>query len=188
MTSDMLRAAAKAIEGQRGALAETSVADDYARRATYLQRYGPGGRDRSLQDAAYHLAFLADAVGTGCPSLLTDYVGWAKVFLTQHGIPAEDLAENLRCMQSSLKQLLPAELAEVASAYVDAALQQLPQLPVEPPTLMEPTAPLAQLATAYLEALTSRGPADRQPFGSRRCSVGHAGKGHLSASVSMQSI
>ena len=106
MTSDTFRAAAKAIEGQRGALAEATVAGDYARRATYLERYGSGGRDRYLQDAAYHLSFLADAVGTGCPSLFTDYVGWAKVLLTQLGIPAEDLAENLRCMQTCAQAAL----------------------------------------------------------------------------------
>ena len=153
MTSEMLCAAAKAIDEQRGALAEATVADDYARRAPFLKRYGPGGRDKYIKDAAYHLSFLADAVGTGCPSLFTDYVGWAKVLLTQLRIPAEDLAENLRCTQNALKQLLPRELAEVASGYVDTALQQLPQLPAQLPTLMETTAPLAQLAAAYLEAL-----------------------------------
>ncbi len=149
----MHRAAATAIEGQREALAEAAVRNDYARRAAYLKGYGARGRDRYLQDTAYHLSFLADAVGTCCPSLFTEYVGWAKVLLTQLGIPTEDLAENLRCIQHVLWRLLPTELAEVACACIDLGLQELPQLPVELPTFLEDSAPLAQLAGAYLKAL-----------------------------------
>ena len=153
MTSDVHHAAATAIEAQRQALAEATVADDYSRRALYLERYGARGRERYLVDAAYHLAFLADAVGTRCPSLFTDYIGWAKVLLTQLGIPSDDLAENLRSTQRALGQLLPKDIAAVACEYVDVALQQLPQLPGELPTWIEDNAPLAPLSRAYLEAL-----------------------------------
>ena len=147
------------------------------------KRYGSDRRDRHLQDAAYHLSFLANAVGTGCQSLFTDYVGWEKVLLTQLGIPAEDLAENLRCTQSAPKHLLPTELAEVASAYVDAGLQRLPQLPAELPTLMEHAAPIASLASEYLDALLrgDRQTASRLILGAVQ--LGRAGEGHLSARV-----
>jgi methanogenic corrinoid protein MtbC1 len=92
-------------------------------------------------------------VGTRCPSLFTHYLGWAKVLLTQLGMPTDDLAENLRCMRRALAQLLPAQLAEVACATVDAGLQQLPQLPAQLSTYIEDSDPLAPLAGAYLEAL-----------------------------------
>ena len=153
MTNEMHCAAATAIEVHSQRLAEATVADDFARRAAYLERFGARGREKYLQDAGYHLSFLADAVGTNCPSLFTDYIGWAKVLLTQLGIPTEDLAENLRCTQRALRQVLPIELAAVACSFVDAAIEQLPQFPVELPTRLEDGAPLSSLTSAYLEAL-----------------------------------
>ena len=187
MTSDPYRDGATAIEGQRLRLAEATLALDYARRPAYLERYGKRGRDKYLRDTAYHLSFLSDAVATNCPSLFTDYIGWAKVLLTQIGVPTEDLAENLRCLQRVLSQFLPAEFAAIGCTFVAAGLEQLPQLPDGLPTRMDDSAPLATLASAYLEALL-RGPTERQPVDSRSGSLRHGDQGYLSASVSSQPV
>lgn len=153
MTSELHHAAAVAIDGQRDTLAAATVADHFATGGADSQRYGARGREKCLEDAAYHLSFLRDAVATGCPSLFTDYIGWVKVLLTQLGIPAEDLAENLRSTERAIRRLLPTELADVAGAYIHAALRQLPHLPVVLPTCMADSGPLAPLAAVYLEAL-----------------------------------
>ena len=153
MTSGRFRDAATAISAQSSSLAEATLALDYAMRPAYLERYGKRGRDKYLRDTAYHLSFLADAVGTNCPPLFTDYIGWAKVLLTQVGIPTEDFAENLRCLQRVLPQFLPAELAAIGCTFVAAGLCNCRDSPTScrpawrNPPLWRP------LASAYLEAL-----------------------------------
>jgi hypothetical protein len=153
MTSEIRSAASAAIDAQRGTLAEATVAEAYCRRVACLEGSGARGRTKCVQDTAYHLSFLADAVGTDCLSLFTAYLGWAKALLTQLGFHTDALAENLQCMRGALQQLLPQEFAELACACVDEGLQRLPQLPVELPSCVGECSPLAPLATAYLEAL-----------------------------------
>lgn len=150
---DLNQATATAIAARRAALATATVADDYARRPAYLARYGADGRVRYVQDAGYHMAFLADAVATKSPALFADYIGWAKVLLAQLGVPSEDLAESLRCARRALAQVLAPELADVAYPYVDAVLDELPRLPSEVPTCIPPGLPLAPLVQEYLDAL-----------------------------------
>ncbi|MEO8603996.1 MAG: cobalamin-dependent protein [bacterium] len=147
------RAAAASINEHRAALAAATVAADYSRRPEHLARYGLRGRTKYIEDAAYHMAYLADAVGTSSPLLFTDYVGWAKVLLAQLGLPSEDLAEALRCARQALQQVLPTEFAQVAASYVDAGLRQLPRLPTHLPTCIPDGSPLASLAQEYLSAL-----------------------------------
>ena len=157
MTSDVTgqstALSAAAIAEHRTALAEAAVVDDYSRRGAYLERYGPRGRARYLEDTAYHLSFLAQALRSASPALFTDYIAWVKVLLVHLGIPTDDLVENLQCVCRALRNTLPPELAAVACAYVEGGLDQLPQLPDELQTYLAETQPLAPLAHDYLQAL-----------------------------------
>ena len=54
-------------------------------------RYGPTGRAKSCQDAAYHFSYLADSLDTNSPALFNDDIGWVKALLQQHGVLHEDL-------------------------------------------------------------------------------------------------
>lgn len=153
MTSELSRATAAAIEAQRAGLAAATVAAHYAERPEQFARYGAHGRAKCLEDAAYHLAFLAEAVATEAPALFLDYLGWAKVLLAQLGIPVQDLAHNLQCMRLALTQLLPPPQAAVAGAVIDSGLQSLDQLPAEVPTFMEGGDPQVPMARAYVDAL-----------------------------------
>ena len=150
---DLHHTAAAAIVENRAALAAASVEEDYARRPAHLARYGDRGRARYLEDASFHFAFLADAVDTSSPGLFSDYIGWAKVLLAQLGVPEVDLAENLRCSRRALERILAPELAQLASSYVDAALDRLPELPAELTSCIAPDGPLAALTVDYLDAL-----------------------------------
>jgi len=83
------------LSAHQAALAEALVARQFAEYPELARRYGPAGRAKCLQDAHYHLAYLAAAMNAGNPDLFSDYVGWAKVMLGRRGIPMEDLGRYL---------------------------------------------------------------------------------------------
>ena len=44
-------------------------------------RWGPVGRARCLEDARFHLQYLATALDAGSVAMFLDYIGWTKVVL-----------------------------------------------------------------------------------------------------------
>ena len=156
----MTRGGGKEVGGRiaagRDALAEAITALHYERQPELVSRYGPAGREKCLQDARYHLSYLAEAVGAESPALFADYIGWAKVMLSSRGIPAEDLARNVEYMREALRLNLSPEEAGVVEEYLDAGLERLPRTPPELPAFLEESAPHTELARDYL-ALLLRG-------------------------------
>lgn len=141
------------LDRRRQELAEAVTELHYERRPELAQRYGPAGRARCLQDAAYHLAYLSEALAASSPDLFADYVAWAKVMLEGRGIPAEDLACNLEALRDVLRRELPDEPAVLAC--VEAGLERLPRSPCDLPSVLSGDGLLDQLARDYLEALLS---------------------------------
>ena len=142
-----------ALNHQRTELAAQMVAREFVRHPELEKRFGQAGRKKCLQDAGYHLAYLAQAIAADQPALFRNYIAWAKVMLAKRGVPATDLGGLLETMQGSLREALPLELSELACTYLDAALQALPQMPDEVPSFITDDAPFAPLARAYLQAL-----------------------------------
>lgn len=141
------------IEAARATLANQITEQQYAMRPELALRYGEAGREKCRQDAAYHLAYLSQAIRCARPRLFADYVAWAKVMLAGRGVPPEDLALNLECLRQAIEQNLSAEATAVASGYIEAALDQLPRSPSELPSFIDKMEPLADLASQYIEAL-----------------------------------
>jgi methanogenic corrinoid protein MtbC1 len=153
MTDDLNKSVAGAIDAERRRLSQAIVTRQYELMPELLQRYGERGREKCLQDAEFHLSYLAESVASSLPSLFSDYVAWAKIMLAGRGIAASDLALNLECIRHALDNSLPQEMSALASQYVEAGLEQLPELPSDLPSFIRDTDPLAQLAKQYLGAL-----------------------------------
>jgi len=151
--STLNQQASEAVLGQRSELAATLVEREFARHPELVERYGRIGREKSLQDAGYHLSFLAQAVALDNQSLFTDYVAWAKVMLAQRRVLAADLAFHLGCMAEVLEEKLPAEPGALAAGFVRAAVAEMPAMPDEIPTFLDEGEPLTPLAHQYLGAL-----------------------------------
>ena len=128
-----------------------AVVDRHIRRAPHLG--GRGGHEKVVEDAAYHLDFLAEAVSTGSPALFLDYVSWSKIMLTARGVPQDDLSMNLECLETVLREQEADESLLEAAAYVERALQQLADMPGDVPAAIRPGDPYADKARAYLDAL-----------------------------------
>lgn len=147
------RAAGEAIRAKKAVLAEALVADQFARHPELERRYGPAGRGKCLQDAAYHLAYLAEALAFDDRALFADYVAWVKVMLGKRRVPASDLAAHLECMAQVLRGQLPGEAGTLAAGFVEAALRAMPAMPDELPTHLHDGKPLSLLAHQYEQAL-----------------------------------
>ncbi len=145
--------AADEVRQHRGALAAALVDREFARHPELEQRYGAIGREKSLQDAGYHLAYLSQALALDNPGLFTDYVAWAKVMLAQRRVLASDLGFHLGCMAEVLEEKLPGESGRLAAGFVRTAVEAMPGMPEELPTFMHEGEPLTPLAHQYLEAL-----------------------------------
>jgi len=115
--------------------------------ASDLDRYGPIGRQRCLEDARFHLQYLATALEARSPELFLDYVGWTKVVLAKRNIPERDLLENLRTTARVLHD------HPDAVAYLEKAIEQLPSMSDDVPSALDPRAPLWPVASEYLTAL-----------------------------------
>lgn len=129
---------------QRTEIAAALVDREFARHPEPLQRYGRIGREKSLQDACYHVAFLAQALALDNRALFIDYIAWAKVMLGQRKVLASDLVFHLEWLAEVLRERLPAETGALAAGFITSAVQAIPSMPEDMPTFLregEPSLP-----------------------------------------------
>jgi methanogenic corrinoid protein MtbC1 len=117
-----------------------------------MARYGPMGRTRCLEDARFHLRYLATALDARSDAMFLDYIAWTKVVLARRGVPVEDLAENLRILSATLIDILGPQGREAAGT-IESALAALPSMSDDVPSCLDPRSPLWAVASAYLSAL-----------------------------------
>jgi len=153
MAEPLVLSAGYQLRDQAGALADAVVACEFSRNPRLRLRYGPGGRGKSRQDAAYHLAFLADAVDVDSQAVFNDYIAWAKVLLLHFGVLTEDLDQHLGCMADVVSEQMPAPVAASAVAMIEAARSALAAMPATAPPCLDPDQRLEPLAREYARAL-----------------------------------
>ena len=110
-------------------------------------RFGPLGRQRCLEDARFHLQYLAAALDSGSTDMFLDYIGWTKVMLAKRNVTDRDLVRNLEITGSVLRDLPDAR------TMLANAIAQLASMPDDVTSLLDPRAPLWSDASAYLTAL-----------------------------------
>jgi MerR family transcriptional regulator, light-induced transcriptional regulator len=123
------------------------------RPAAMVSRYGPAGRIRCLEDARFHLQYLAAALDTDAADTFLQYVAWTKVVLIARRIPAADLADNLQIITEALSARLSASAFEAARSLLEQAMNALPSMPDDVPSFLAGDSPQARDAAAYLRAL-----------------------------------
>ena len=137
MAQAQVEGAGLAIKSRRAALAEACASDHFTSHPELPQRYGAAGLEKCLEDADYHLAFLAEALASSAPTLFERYVQWARSMLAARNIPSSDLAENLAALRAVIANELPAENAQIATEYLDHALSRIDDGVQEPRTSPE---------------------------------------------------
>jgi hypothetical protein len=106
-------------------LADAIVAEHYRLRPELELRYRALGRRRCLEDACFHLNFLAGSVEFGDPRVFADYANWAADLLARRNILSRDLADNFRVVAQVLQRELPADVSNLCQIHVTAALDKL---------------------------------------------------------------
>lgn len=144
---------AESLRAQDGALARTLVERQFAQSPQLAARYGAAGRKKCLEDASYHLSFLAQALELGHPEMFADYIAWVKVMLAARGVAPDDLSNYLSLLRDLLQEKLSADAGSAAAGIVEQSLQALPQMPLVVASFLDPQAPLAELASEYVELL-----------------------------------
>ena len=82
-------------------VAEAVTEEFFRRHPDWLVRYGERGRQRGIEDAQYHLDFLAGAIEVGSDAPFKDYTRWTARMLLSRGIAQDFVAENLRQIEES---------------------------------------------------------------------------------------
>ena len=138
---------------QQAVLAADLVDRQSAAEPELLRRYGAAGREKCLQDANYHLAFLANAMNAQDPVLFSNYIAWAKVMLSKRGIPVEDLTRHLEFTRAVVGERLPGEAGALAAEYLTIGLTLIRSMPADVHSCLEMSYPQSELAREYLGAL-----------------------------------
>jgi methanogenic corrinoid protein MtbC1 len=105
-------------------VAEAVTEEFFCRHPDWLVRYGERGRQKGIEDAMYHVDFLAGAVEAGSGAPFQDYARWTAQMLLARGIAPAFVAENMRQVELAiaprLSEIESAILAEFIRAGCDA--------------------------------------------------------------------
>ncbi len=86
---------ANLIRRDKGEIARGVTEAFFDRHPDWMERYGEAGVQRGIEDATFHLEFLAAAVEIRDPVAFRRYGLWAADVLHARRIPADALAENI---------------------------------------------------------------------------------------------
>lgn len=117
--------AAEAILERVGTTAPAVTEALYAEMPELLDRYGPTGRQRCLEDMHHNFEHLAAAVGLERPAMFAEYIRWVDSLLLARNVPTRELVRCLELMDEQLRGTLPAPEAELAGRCVRAGLAAL---------------------------------------------------------------
>ena len=143
---------AETLRRNKSVVAEAVTAEFFQRHPDWLARYGERGRQRGLEDAAYHVDFLAGAIETGAVVAFENYARWTTNVLRSRGIAPEFVAENLRQVALACGKSLSATEREMVAGFVEAACSTTVEVaPATVPT--EAPARLALAQSIFVQAI-----------------------------------
>lgn len=137
-----------ALTADRLELAQRIAQRHFQKHPELLTRYGSKGRESCVQDGAYHLQYLEQALRVDSEQLFADYVRWAKIMLEARDVPLEDLRSNLQTVAEVTGDALP-DLRSSIEKMIAAGLRSLEESEFEEAAEI----PHSDLAQAYLTAV-----------------------------------
>jgi methanogenic corrinoid protein MtbC1 len=134
------RQTADALAARIPELALRIAEEHLARHPEFAERFGPIGRRRCIEDAEFHLRYLAQAIRYAAPSLFVTYVAWAREMLAARNVSWDDLRLNLELLADAVPE---------GRAIIDEAIASPPR---ESDSFLD-GGPQTALSRAYLTAL-----------------------------------
>jgi methanogenic corrinoid protein MtbC1 len=141
---------AESLRGIAPAVAAEVTDQFLARHPDWRARFGSRAVTHGVQDAQYHIAFLAAAIEAQDVAPFTAYARWTARVLAARGMASTFLAENLAQVRDAVASRLGSDRAVVLAPYFTAAVDALDG---EPP--LPAGVPLTLTATMFLQAILS---------------------------------
>ncbi|MGK2861433.1 MAG: cobalamin B12-binding domain-containing protein [Chitinophagaceae bacterium] len=116
-------------------------------------RYGNVGREKSIQDVAYHVSYLAEAIRSESEDIFNSYIVWSSSVLNSRNVPIETLIDNLYMLDRACKKLLLIEDSNLATTYITSSIVKLKHAKPFPPSYLTEENPLFDSAKKYLAFL-----------------------------------
>lgn len=120
------------------------------------------GYQKSVQDAEFHLLYLAEALDCAEPALFFNYLSWTSSLFASIKIPLSVLEETLRLMGIVLEETLGLAAVEEAKNLIAEGIAKLGHLEMNSESYLIGDEPVDVLARDYLAALLK---ADRKKAG-----------------------
>ena len=118
------RAAAELLARKAG-LAQTATDALYADMPELMDRYGPVGRERCLEDIRYTIDHLIPAVDLAQPSMFASYVGWLDDLLRARNVSTREVIRSLELIEQVVRSELAPDEANVVATCLRAGLDSL---------------------------------------------------------------
>jgi methanogenic corrinoid protein MtbC1 len=137
----------------RERIAKAVTDEFFQRHPDWLAHFGERGRRHGVEDACFHVDFLAGAVEAGATEPFADYARWTVRVLAARGIEPHFVAENLEQIgQALVPHLEEAERAHIAH-LVDRACAAAREGPGPGGGLGAGDDPLALTRSLFLQAI-----------------------------------
>ncbi|KIG19473.1 hypothetical protein DB30_02754 [Enhygromyxa salina] len=130
------------------------VTDEFFRlHPDWLVRYGERGRMRGVDDAGFHIDFLAGAIEAGAAGPFEDYARWTVRMLGARGIAAAFVMENFEQIERALARRLWDQDERGMLAYIVAAAIRACEVDSATPTGAAPDIALASTRSTFVQAI-----------------------------------
>lgn len=148
------RACASALRARKSHIAASANDEFFRRHPDWHARFGESAHRRGVEDAGFHVEFLAGAMECGEPGAFVSYVAWLMDVLGARGIGADHVAESLELVgreamavvdsggRESLDRLLLAGIARTQLAAIPLTEQADGS-----------TSPMSNASRAFVQAL-----------------------------------
>jgi methanogenic corrinoid protein MtbC1 len=143
-------AAAESLRRAQPSLAARAADLFLERHPDLRSRYGEAGRTHCVQDAAFHLSFLAGAVETGAPEAFAGYGRWTGRMLAARGIAPGSVAAYFELLGELAAEGLADDERAVLRMVVTAGAAGVLAPAASP---VEGAAPLRSVQRVFLQAI-----------------------------------
>ncbi|MDZ7762830.1 MAG: hypothetical protein U5K00_00160 [Melioribacteraceae bacterium] len=114
---------AKKIEKLKSTLPKVVLEKQYQLQPHLRKEYTERHEKLYLEDTAYHLSYLSEAVRSEEPKLFTEYIKWAKAFFKELPVKEEDLITNLEIIKGVMAEEMPGEMHQTINKLLDLGIE-----------------------------------------------------------------
>lgn len=143
----------KIIDQNKNDIVSKIVEKQYSLAPEFWEKFGEEGKKKSLQDAAYHLSFLSEAIQLGDTDIFTEYIGWVKLLFREINLPDGVIVNTLKITDEVLRDYLHDDLYKTASLYIEYGLKEVQQPVKSESSYIDTHAEMGKLAKEFNELL-----------------------------------